>query len=203
MLLNELVVDIRFIIPNIYISSLEPWIQLFSYSAPLPACQVQPQPWQPGPSRLSCCDRRAEARTAAANANDAPKVSAPDAGASKATDNSEFRTAAVNAPDAKKPPVRLTDDTSEKEMEAFKKPPGNLTADASENEPFKKPLPPGRLTGKNEGSRKGCDANFSNPNKNMANKEAGFIKSSRSDQDGFSSKNQTAAPSYTDTVTDR
>ena len=119
MLLNELVVDIRFIIPNIYISSLEPWIQLFSYSAPLPACQVQPQPWQPGPSRLSCCDRRAEARTAAANANDAPKVSAPNAGASKATDNSEFRTAAVNAADVtevvtlKKQIGRLTDDTFE------------------------------------------------------------------------------------------
>ena len=51
----------------------------------------------------------------------------------------------------KKPTVRLTDDTSEKEMEAFKKPPGNLTADAFENEPFKNPLPPGNLTGKIEG----------------------------------------------------
>ena len=68
----------------------------------------------------------------------------------------------MNAADAtvvttlKKPTGELTDDTSEKEIEAeaFKKPPDKLSADTSDNEPFKKPLPPSRLTGKKEVSRK-------------------------------------------------
>ena len=82
---------------------------------PPPACQVRPQPQQPGHSclwRRECC---AEARTAAANAADAP-----EANPSEATDILEFRTATVNATDAteaatfKKLPCRLTEDTSEK-----------------------------------------------------------------------------------------
>ena len=92
---------------------------------------MKPQPRWPDPSRLRRRERPAEARTAAAKAADAP-----EADASEATDNSESRTAAVNAADVtedatlKKPTGGLTDDTSEKEIEAeaFKKPPGKLFA---------------------------------------------------------------------------
>ena len=65
--------------------------------------------------RIRRRERCAEAGTAAANA-----AVAPEADASKATDNLEFRKAAVNAADAteaatlKKPTGKLTDDTSEK-----------------------------------------------------------------------------------------
>ena len=64
--------------------------------------------------RIRRRERCAEAGTAAANA-----AVAPEADASKATDNLEFRKAAVNAADAteaatlKKPTGKLTDDTSE------------------------------------------------------------------------------------------
>ena len=54
------------------------------------------------------------------------------------------------------------------------------------------------MNGKNEGFRKSCDADFSNPNKNVANKGGRFRKSSVSDQDGFSDQNQTVAPSCAD-----
>ena len=55
--------------------------------------QVRPQPRWAGPSCLRRSERRAEARTAAANAADASITDA-----SKATDNSEFRTTAVKLP---------------------------------------------------------------------------------------------------------
>ena len=67
---------------------------------------------------------------------------------------------------------------------------------------FKQPLPPSGLTGKNGVSRKSSVYDFSNPNNNVANKGGGFRKSSGSDQDGFSSQNQTVAPSCTDADSD-
>ena len=93
---------------------------------------------------------------------------AAKANASEASENSEFCTAAVNAAKAstlKKPTCKLTDDTSEKEIEAFKKPICKLSAYASEFEPFKKPLPTGRLTGKKEEYIKSCIAYLSKKNK--------------------------------------
>ena len=57
----------------------------------------------------------------------------------------------------------LTEDTSEKEIEAEAaiEPLGRLPAEASDLEPFNKPLPPGLLTGKKEGSRTSSDVHFS------------------------------------------
>ena len=74
---------------------------------------------------------------------------------------------ATEAAILKKPSGKLTDNTSEKEIEAeaFKKSSGKLSADTSEFEHFMKPLLPGSLTGKKEGSKNSCDADFPYPNK--------------------------------------
>ena len=53
---------------------------------------------------------------------------------------------------------------------------------------------PGRLTGKNEGSRISCDAEFSYPNKNVANKGGRFKR--------FLVQTSIVAPSCTDADTD-